>query len=674
MGDQSIQTANQFEDTPEGLQRRWDLEIGAAEDNLQSYWKDADGCLDRFLGRKPGSGDGQYHLNLYHQNISTEQSVLFGQVPKTDVSREFGDADDDEGRVAGEMLERVLNENSDDEEEGEVEETKDALQDYGIVGLGVQRCRYEIGEEHVLPGKPAITRPQLDPMGQPVLDETGQPAVQVLAPEVPEQVFRPDEKVVVEHVYWKDFLYSPCRSWKKCRWVAFRVEMTRDELVKRFGDIGKQVPLESRGTEKTDTRTDSELKDAWSRASVWEIWHKETKRVLWFVKGFFRVLDVKPDPLKLKRFWPCPKPLFANVTTRNLIPRPGLKISEKLHDEIEEIAKRLRNLVRMARVAWAYNKGFPDLARIFEEADEGEGVGVDGWSTLAEKGGPVGQMQFMPLAEIIEAIKLLAETLQGKIALLYQVEGLSDIVRGQGLGNQTASEAKLKAGFASTRLQSEQDKVASFATQLQRIKAEIISKHFAETTIIDRSNVERTDDAQMAMAGAKFIKSSAWQFRIEVKADSIALRDYAALKTERVETIGALSQVLTAGAPLVQMTPAAGPFVLELGKWLIAATKGSQQIEAVFDRFTSQAEQAAAQKAAQPPQPNPQLQIAQIKAQAETAKAKTDMLGSALDARTKVAEHQMDMQKLSAEVAAEQLKARTEATLNLTRPPMPPGA
>jgi len=669
----SIHSKQQFADTPEGLQRRWELEIASAEENLKDWWKDAEACVDRYLSQKAsGVKSTAARLNLYHQNVDTEISVMFGQVPKTDVSREYADPDDDEARVGAEMLERVLNEDCDDDGESETEETKESLQDYKIVGLGVARCRYETGPEHVLPGKPAITRPQLDPMGQPVLDEQGQPAMQVLAPEVPDKVYRPEEKVIFEHVYWKDFLYSPCRSWKKCRWVAFRVEMTRDQLVERFGDIGKQVPLEARTATKGNKREDDALKDAWSRASVWEIWDKDDRRVLWFVKGFYAILDVKPDPLGLKRFWPCPKPLFANLTTRKLIPRPSLKISEDLHDEIDELAQRLRNLVKQAKVAWAYNAGFPDLGRIFEEAEEGEGVAVEGWNTLAEKGGPAGQMQFMPLDEIIKAIQALSTVIQQKIAMLYQVEGLSDIVRGQGLAQQTASEAKLKAGFASTRLQTEQDRIASFATEMARIKAEIVSKHFAETTLIERSNIQRTEDAATALAGAQIIQSNLWQYRIQVQADSIALRDYAALKQERVETIGALSQLLSTGAPLVQMTQgAATGFLLEVGKWLLAATKGSQQMEAIFDRFVTQAEQQASGPRPPPP-PDPKLQAAQVKAQAEQFKARADVVGTVMDTRARVAEHQMDMEKLGTEILKNHLETQNQLAAAPSLPPTPP--
>ena len=71
--------------------------------------------------------------------------------------------------------------------------------------------------------------------------------------------------------------------------------------------------------------------------------------------------------------------------------------------------------------------------------------------------------------------------------LLFQVTGMSDIMRGQSTAGATATEQALKAKFASTRVQEFQNEFARFASDTQRIKAEIISKHFDPQTIAERS-------------------------------------------------------------------------------------------------------------------------------------------------------------------------------------------
>jgi hypothetical protein len=188
------------------------------------------------------------------------------------------------------------------------------------------------------------------------------------------------------------------------------------------------------------------------------------------------------------------------------------------------------------------------------------------------------------------------------------------------------------------------------------VKAEIIAQHYDVQTIIDRSNVMLTPDKDMAQQAAEFLKSHLAHYRIEVKPEAVALNDYATMKQERVEVIGALSQLFAAAQPvLAAVGPVAAPLFLELAKWTIAGTKGSAQMEGVFDRFVKQ---AAAPKP--PPQPDPKAQadIAKAKASVQTAqigvqKAQIDLQGSA-------AEHVARMRELQMETVREAQEARSQ--------------
>lgn len=662
----SIETVKQFKNSPADLARRWGMEISAAKKNVERWRKSAHSANKRYLGEGDGNDNpnsNRSRVNLFHANVNIVLSVLFGQLPKVNVTRRFGDQNDDVGRVAGEALERHLNTDIEDDDDDFSSELKDALKDWKIGGLGQIRLRYDFETEQT-EGTPAK------------LGEDGQE----LAPEVPPIEQKAEERIDTEYVYWEDFLWSPCRRWKECRWVAFRAEMTRDEAVKRFGKVAQTLPIQSRSLTRDDGRPDP-VKDAWSRISVWEIWSKDSETVYWYVEGFDRIVDQKPDPLGLDGFFPCPKPLVANLTTGKFIPKPDLDLDRAHYDEIDEISTRLRRLVKTARVVGAHDSSQPALARIFEEADEGKLVPVQNWAGFAEKGGLAGAVQLVPIDGIVKAIEILTAKMSDKVSLLYQTTGLSDVVRGQASAKATATEQKIKAGFASTRLQTDQDETARFATDLQRLRAEIISKHFDPESIVEGSNLRRVEidpqtkqpNEELIQQAVALIKSDVWQYRIEVKPDSISLRDYAALKQERVETIGALGALFQQGITMAQMFPPAAPFLLELGKWLIAATKGSQQIEGIFDKFADVVEKAASQPPP-PPQPDPKLQAAQVKAQAEMGKAQATMQQTTMDAQHAQAQHQMDMQKLSAEVLANQQKAQTQIAVAQAQPrPAIPG-
>jgi len=650
-----IESKKDFQRTPQDTQRRWTIELSTAEDGKKKWHDQAVKAVKQYLDDRVDGDEPRSKLNLFHANTNIVLAILFGQMPKVDVSRRYADANDEAARVSAEMLERFLNSDLEDDSDDFESEARDALFDWKTAGLGQVRLRYEAEFEDVdeVPAK-------LSPDGQE------------LAPAVAAHQQKSSEKIETQYVYWDDFLWSPCRRWsKEIRWVAFRNEMTRDKAIERFGqEIGKRLPLEERGGKKSgDVDT---LKEAWSRIIVWEIWSKEDKSVYWYCKGFDRILDVQKDPLGLSGFFPCPKPLLANVSTMKLIPKPDFELDRNLYDEINDLTDRIRRLERQAKLCGAYDKSFPELSRIIEETNEGQMIAVSKWAGLAEKGGLKGVMDFVPIDDVIKGIEVLGRQRTEKIQLLDQIIGLSAAIRGQADPNSTATANRIEAGFASTRLETDKDELARFVSDLQKIRAEMVSLHFDPQTIIDRSNAMRMEidpatnqpNMQLIQAGLQLIKSEFSSYRISVKADTIALRDYASMKQERVEAIGALTQIFQAGVPLVQEAgPKVIPFLLEVGKWLLASTKGSQQIEGVFDRFVAEAE-AAAQQPPPPPAPDPRIQAAQVKAQAEVAKAKTGIMQTqvdaqahvqktALDLRAAQAQHQMDMQKMAAQAQSD---------------------
>lgn len=635
-----IDSAKDFKpESPAKLQRKWQLEVNSALKARKKWISQAEKAAKRYLGERAENetADTKTRVNLFHSNINIVRSILFGQIPKVDVSKRYHDPNDEEARVASEALERHLNTDIEMGSEDFEAELKDAIWDWKVPGMGQIRLRYDVSFKTVS-GLPA----QLGANGSE------------RAPGVPEHERKAKEDIVTDYVHWRDFIWSPCRRWKEVRWVAFRAEMTKDQANKRFAAaIKKAGPLpviDRKWTE--DGESNKEMKDAWNRVVIWEIWNKEDRKIYWYCDGYPIVLDSKDDILGLRSFFPCPRPMMSNAITSQLMPKPDLEIDRHLYDEIDDIADRLRKLLKACRVTGGYDAAFPELGRILEEAREGQLIGVRNWSAFTEKGGLQNAVQLVPIEGIVKAIEVLTAKLVEKIALLDQVIGLSDIIRGQQQNAQeTATTSRLKAGFASTRLQTDQDEVARFTSDLQRLRAELISKHFDAATIIDRSNLLRAEidpntqqpNIPLIEAGVQLIKSNIWDFRIQVKADSIAMRDYASLKQERVETIQTLAGLFQQAVPMVQIFPQAAPFLLQIGKWLIAATKGSQQIEGQFDRLVTQIEMELQKP--KPPQQDPQLEVAKVKAGAEAQKAQMGVVQSVVDAKTHAAKAQVDMQK-----------------------------
>lgn len=662
---------DEFQDTPKDWASRWAMEFEVAKKESKEFHERGAKAVERFLdkgqGRVKGGRSKERRLNLYPSNVQTLQAIIYGKTPQVDVSRKFSDYEDNTARVAGEMMERLANSDIQKDSDTYSVAMNHVLEDRLVPGMGNARLRYvaefEDGEE---------TKPILD-------NETGEE----LAPAVPAQQSKSYECVEVDYVYWRDQLWSPARIFGEIRWWSFKAELSRDELVDKFGPIGQQVPLNAKRGKSGGKSEDAQQAEPWARANVWEIWDKDARCVWFYVEGFGLVLTPVgveankngsvPDPLGLEGFWPFAMPFAANTTTTAFMPQSDFYVGQDLYNEADDYTTRIWILEKALKVSGVYDKNAgSNLGRLLEEGQENQLIPVDNWAVFAEKGGIKGAIDWLPIEQIVMVLDKLRELRNETIQLLYQVTGFSDIMRGQANEQTTATEQSIKAKFASVRVQRLQDEFARFCSDTQKLKLEIISKHFDPKTIVERSNIMRTPDAEYAQDAVALIKSDFYQFRVEVKPESVSLTDYAAMRSERTEFITGLSQFLTAAVPAAQGMPGSAPFLMQLLQWFMAGFKGGSQMQGVIDQAIAAAEKAEQQKAAQPPQPpppDPKVQAIAMKGQQDQQHTMTELQAdlARIGAQTKAAvsqraaEAHIDVQE---EAAKQRIKDPMTAMLN----------
>jgi hypothetical protein len=627
------------EESPAGWAQRWLPEIAAAKSAVEAWHTSGDKIIRRFKDERESSQQGEARMNLFSANVLTQQALLYGKTPKVSVGRRFADAGDDVARVAGELLERLLNADIERDGDSYAEALGYALQDRLLPGLGQVRIRY-VAELETSPPTPAIRGPD---------------GVE-LAPEVPGVPRKTYECVETDYVAWKDFLWSPARIWHEVRWVAFKACMSRRQVKERFDtpelveqrggvEVADAIPYTNKRHGDEDKKP-----DPLARAEVWELWDKETRRVFWLVEGFGLCLDTREDPLSLRGFFPCPRPILANATTDKVLPRPDFVLSQDQYDEIDAITTRINLLQKALSVRGVYDRGAEEVKRLLTEAAVNELIPVEHWNRFAERGGLKGSIDWLPLEPIVAAIAALDARREVAKAALYEVTGMSDLLRGQAVtANATATEQSIKARFASVRLQALQDEFARFASDVQRLKAEVICSLYDEDTILTVSNAQYTADAAVAPQAVAMLKERFSNYRVQVKPENVSMQDFAEMKSERMEVVAGVSQFLTAAAPLAQQMPGSTPFLLRILQWTMAATKGASEIEGVLDQAIQQAQQAASQPQQQAP--DPKLIAQQMKGQQDMQKVQ--------------AETQARLVEIQAEVAADEKREQNQMRYNV---------
>lgn len=611
--------ATSYEDTPRGQHARWMKEFQASRKALEGWQAKGDEIDKEFRNELSSpAGDFDTRLPLFTSDIQTIIAMLYGQVPKCVVSRRFGDSADDLARVAGEILQRILNTDISRDSDTYAVALQCALMDYFLPGFGQARCRYVTGE---------IERTEIegekDDAGEPLYSEK-----------------RPSEDVEVDYIHWKDWLWGPSKVLQDVPWWGHRAQMTRAQLVERFGEKGKFPPL---------AKTKDGEEDPWSRAEVWEVWEHGTDRVVWFTENYPELLDSKDDPLELEGFYPFPTPLVANLTTSKVVPRPFYALHQDQYRQINTLMSRIREMVDALRVAGVYDKENEQIGQLLQPQNRNRLIPVPNWSKLQDGGGLRGAVDYFPIEAVVAAVAALQAQLASEIDLLHQTTGFSDIMRGEATqAGATATEQRVKSRTGSVRIQRLQDEIARFATDLLKIKAEIVAKHFSPETIAARANVRfmPQEDQALATQAIQLLKSDISCYRVEVKPEAVALADFAAMKAERTEVLQTLTAFFQAMAPIAAQAPDSLEHLLELAKWTVAGVRGSSQAEGIFDAMIAKAKAAAAKKAASPQQapPDPKLQAEQLKLQGVQMKAQADMAREQFKHQAALAEGQAEVQ------------------------------
>jgi hypothetical protein len=622
----------------------WLAAVASYDKEFKTWETRVKKIVERYADEKRKEG-GTSRFNILWSNVQTIMPAVFARLPKPDVSRRFKD-NDPVGRVAALLLERAL--------EFEIDHYPDyraamenSVLDRFLGGRAVAWVRYE---------------PVIVPAGEP--EDGAQVTEDVEAGDESTGEKLEREAASVDYVHWKDFGHTPARTWEEVPRVWRKVYMKRPALIERFGkEVGTKIPLDTKPESQKNSDGDYE-------ACIYEGWDKGAKEAVWFSKSYPEILDTKPDPLGLEQFWPCPRPLFGTLTTDKLVPTPDFVLYQDQANTLDSICDRIDGLIEALQVKGVHDASIPELARIFTEGKSGDMIGVKNWAAFVEKQGLKGAIDLVDLTPIFNALKAAYEAMEQQKAQVYEITGLSDIVRGQGDAGETATAQKLKGQYASLRLKSMQGKVSQYATELLQIKAHLMCKFYQPETLMKISSADQLSDHDKPMVeqAIQLLKTEPLSsFRIEVSADSLVQIDEDAEKEQRMEFLGAVGSFLKEA---VQAPPDLMPLLLELLEFGVRGFKVGKTIEGAFDEMRDKIKEKAQQPPAPPP-PDPAIVKAQLDQQTKQAQMAQDAQleqqrtqADALIERNRMAmESQFEQQRVALEEQARQREQAAEVQM-----------
>jgi hypothetical protein len=323
------------------------------------------------------------------------------------------------------------------------------------------------------------------------------------------------------------------------------------------------------------------------------------------------------------------------------------------------------------------------VQKILEDGTENKLIPVDNWAVFGEKGGLKGVVDYFPVEEVMVVLSALYQAREAVKQALYEISGISDIVRGATKASETATAQKIKGQFATLRIDAMQAVAARFSRDIIGIMTEIIAEHFSMDTIKRISGVPllTEQEKQQAMMAAqqgqplpanikRMLKDPTWEevekiirddmarcFAIDVETDSTIKIDQENDKKMRSEFLGAVSNFLQQAAQI--QDPSLKPL---LGELLLFGTKGfkiGRDLETAFVTMIDEAKEQAAQPPAPPP-PDPSIEISKMQQQqqAEANQANMRMKGAELNLKEKEAMEKIQLEREKLDIEREQLRLR----------------
>jgi hypothetical protein len=256
-------------------------------------------------------------------------------------------------------------------------------------------------------------------------------------------------------------------------------------------------------------------------------------------------------------------------------------------------------------------------------------------------------MQEAPLDNLIKAITALYQSRQVVIDTIYELTGISDIMRGTSASRETATAQRIKGQFGAMRLTNRQRSIEKFLDKIMTLKAELLVENL-EPSLLEKMTAVAIPPEVVAVMQDDRLRS----FRVSIDTDESSAIDASMDQKNRTDFLTAMVQFLQTVGPLVN----SGALGFDQAKMMMLfaarAFPGARDLEESLE-------------AIQPPQPQGttaadklvEVEGAKVQAQTEQAKA---------DAQVKIARLELDRQKTQADIALKEQKLEIDAAKIVT--------
>lgn len=468
-----------------------------------------------------------------------------------------------------------------------------------------------------------------------------------------EEVFV-NQQIYLAHVPFDEILHTPgAKTDKEIKERAFFFSLDYNTAVKKFctseeGVVDeakcKTLPWKhSRATKEEDIKDRENMPGKY--LCGWEIWCEITKKVYWVSEGYKDyLLEPSEDLYGLSNFFPSAPFIIGNKPRKSLYPTPRYVHLEptikELHKTYQTVFSNIKGIRRRAIV----DASVPEVKRAFEELGNNEFILINNLNKLIEKGGLENIIQYIPVRELVDAVRELVSIQEQFKANFNEWFGVPEILRGAATDpNRTLGEQEIMAQATDDRFKNDKKKIAQLARNGLQMMIDLALNVFDDEKMMRCCGFQYLDEAQkinFAPALEQLRNDKERELRIDIETDSTSFSDEDLRHRQHVNLTNALMSGLQSVAGLIQ-TGAPQTYVFTGLKALLhslEAMPGSANFTDNITQVIQELVQSTEQAKNAPPAPNPDM----IKAQLEEAKLGLKNNELAIKARESEAKIQKD--------------------------------
>lgn len=386
------------------------------------------------------------------------------------------------------------------------------------------------------------------------------------------------DKEKVETTYVSPIMFladtDKVNVWEDVEWIARRMYMNISEVAANFS---------AETVEKVRSQCGQN-----SVLTVYEIWDKPT-RTIYYISPQYGAdfLHIQPDVLHLSGFFPCPKPIMATLANDGIIPVPDYVEIKSLLEELDGVNNRMRLTMQALKVSGCYDNSFPELANILDK--DITLISLADFDKLKDAGGIKGVIDFAPIGQYVEALQILAQRRQVLIDSIYEVTGVSDIMRGTSQRVETATAVTQKTNFGTLRNQDRQNDMQRFLKDLFAIKAEIICEHFSPEFLLSFLTAEERQNHETMIKAVQILKHDKLRgMMIDLETDGCYNQEATGQKV--LDTLNDINTMIGEAMKMVSVQPALLPLYRQMIESAVATMPNARQFDVIMEQVFNKIE------------------------------------------------------------------------------------